>query len=125
MGPGQYDMRRHRAERDRLVLDLGKVFVGRPIVRHQHSVGGHGTEHESVDLVLAEALDHLQPGASWHAAVDFDRACDEHLAHPTQLNDTLRSITGSTSRSIIGITRGRGAGSCSSSVIIMVASFTM
>ena len=47
------------------------------------------------------------------------------FADAGQLNDTLRSITGSTSRSIIGITRGWGAGSCSSSVIIMVASFTM
>jgi hypothetical protein len=47
------------------------------------------------------------------------------LAGAGQLNDTLRSITGSTSRSITGITRGWGARSWSSSVIIMVASFTM
>src|ERR1700674_1728431 len=64
MGPGQHDVRRHRADRDRLVLDLGDVVVGGPVVRHQPGVGGDGTEHERVDLVLAEALDHLQPGAA-------------------------------------------------------------
>jgi hypothetical protein len=47
------------------------------------------------------------------------------FADPGQLSDTLRSITGSTSRSITGITRGWGARSWSSSVIVMVASFTM
>ena len=83
MGPRQHDVRRHRAERDRLVLDIGDIVVGWPVVRHQSGVGGHGAEHESVDLVLAEALDHLQSGASWRAAVDFDRSCDEHLAYPT------------------------------------------
>jgi hypothetical protein len=54
-----------------------------------------------------------------------ERTSQPTLADPGQLNDTLRSITGSTSRSITGITRGWGAGSCSSSVIFMVASFTM
>src|SRR5690242_6141339 len=57
--------------------------IGWPVVRHQPGVGGHGTEHERVDLVFAEALDHLEPGASRRAAVDFDRPCDQHLANPT------------------------------------------
>src|SRR5467141_2974355 len=64
MGPGQHDVRRHRADRDRLVRDIGNVVVGWPVVRHQPGVGGDGAEHESVDLVLAEALDHLQSGAA-------------------------------------------------------------
>ena len=51
--------------------------------------------------------------------------CQMRLAGAGQLSDTLRSITGSTSRSITGITRGWGARSWSSSVIVMVASFTM
>jgi hypothetical protein len=42
----------------------------------------HGAEHESVDLVLAEAFDDLQPGAPRHAAVDFDCAGDQHPADP-------------------------------------------
>ena len=82
MGPGQHDVRRHRADRDRLVLDVRNVVVGWPVVRHQPGVGGDGAEHESVDLLLAEALDHLQPGAAGGAAVDFDRAGDQHLADP-------------------------------------------
>jgi hypothetical protein len=45
-----------------------------------------------VDLVLAETLDHLQPGAARRAAVDFDRAGDQHLADPTAAAGT---ITGS------------------------------
>src|SRR5712692_2308109 len=80
MGPGQHDVRRHRADRDRLVLDVGNVVVGWPVVRHQSGVGGDGAEHESVDLALAEALDHLKSGAARGAAVDFDRAGDQHLA---------------------------------------------
>src|SRR6516162_4687700 len=83
MDPGQHDVRRHLADGDCLVLDIGNVAVGWPVVRHQPGVGGHGAEHESVDLVLAEALDYLQPGASRRAAVDFDRPCDQHLADPT------------------------------------------
>src|SRR6516225_9472580 len=35
-----------------------------------------------MDLMLAKALDHLQPGTPWLAAVDFDRAGDQHLADP-------------------------------------------
>src|SRR5436190_23077030 len=83
MGPGQHDVRRDRAQRDRLVLDIRNIVVGWPIIGHQPGVGGHGAEHESVDLVLAEALDHLQSGASGHAAIDFDRSGDEHLAYST------------------------------------------
>src|SRR6202011_2270538 len=37
----------------------------------------------SVDLVLAEAPDPLQPGASRRAAIDFDGPGDQHLADPT------------------------------------------
>ena len=73
VGPGQDDVRRHRTDRDCLVLDIGNVVVGWPVVGHQPGVGGHGAKHESVDLVLAEAFDHLEPGASRRAAVDFDR----------------------------------------------------
>src|SRR5438874_882244 len=83
MGPGQHDVRRHRTDCDRLVLDIGNVVIGWPVVGHQAGLAGHGAEHESVDLLLAEALDHLQSGASWRAAVDFDRSGDEHLADPT------------------------------------------
>jgi len=83
MGPRQRDVRRHRTDRDRLVLDIGNAVVRRPVVRHEPGVGGHGAEHESVDVVLAEALDHLQPGASRRAAVDFDRAGDQHFADAT------------------------------------------
>src|SRR6516164_6556279 len=83
MDPRQHDVRRHRTDRDCLVLDLGNVVVGWPVVGHQPGVGGHGAKYESVDLVLAEALDYLQPGASRRAAVDFDRPCDQHLADPT------------------------------------------
>src|ERR1700730_18556999 len=35
-----------------------------------------------MELRLAKALDHLQPGAPRFAAVDFDRAGDQHLADP-------------------------------------------
>src|SRR6516162_6901079 len=83
MDPRQHDVRRHRTDRDCLVLDIGNVVVGWPVVGHQPGVGGHGAKYESVDLVLAEALDYLQPGASRRAAVDFDRPCDQHLADPT------------------------------------------
>jgi hypothetical protein len=83
MGPGQDNARRHRADSDRLVLDLGNVGVGWPVVRHQLGLRGDRAEHEGVDLLLAEALDHLQPGAPWRTAVDFDRAGDQHFADPT------------------------------------------
>src|SRR5271165_4187829 len=83
MGPGQDNMRRHRTDCDRLVLDIGNIVVGWPVVRHQTGLGGHGAEHEGVDLLLAEALDHLQPSAPRRAAVNFDRAGDQHLADPT------------------------------------------
>src|SRR5437016_7436026 len=36
-----------------------------------------------MDLVLSEALDHLEPGAPRLAVIDFDRACDEHFADAT------------------------------------------
>ena len=68
MDPRQHDVRRHRTDRDCLVLDIGNVVVGWPVVAHQPGVGGHGAKYESVDLVLAEALDYLQPGASRRAA---------------------------------------------------------
>ena len=53
------------------------------VVGHQPGTRGHGSQHESVDLALAEALDHLQPGPSPRAAIDFNRAGDQHLADPT------------------------------------------
>jgi hypothetical protein len=31
---------------------------------------------------VTKALDHLEPGAPWLAAIDFDRAGDQHLADP-------------------------------------------
>jgi len=83
MGPRQDDVRRHRTERDRLVLDVGNVVVGGPGVGHQPGTRGHGSQHESVDLALAEALGHLQPDPSRRAAIDFSRAGDQHLADPT------------------------------------------
>jgi hypothetical protein len=39
MDPGQRDVRRHRAERDRVVPDTGKVLVGGPIVGDQRVWG--------------------------------------------------------------------------------------
>jgi hypothetical protein len=33
-------------------------------------------------FLLAKAVDHLEPGAPWRAAVDFDGAGDQHLADP-------------------------------------------
>ena len=83
MGPRQHDVRRHRTDPDRLVHDIGTVAVGRPVVGYELGRQGLGAEQESVDLVLTKALDHLQPGASQRAAVDFDRAGYQHLASPT------------------------------------------
>jgi len=83
MNPGQRDVRRHRTNGDRFVPDPGNVVVGWPVVRHQAGFGGHCVQHERVQFVLAEAVDHLQPGAPRCAAVDFDRAGDQHLADAT------------------------------------------
>src|SRR5689334_21254960 len=83
MDPGQHDVRCHWAERHRVVPDAGDVLVGGPVVGDQLGLRGYGAEHKSVDLLLAKALDHLQPGASRLAAVDFDRASDQHLADRT------------------------------------------
>jgi len=55
-------------DRDRLVRDLGKCRcrrASRP--SPAWCWGATIAEHESVDLVLAEALDHLQPGAARRA----------------------------------------------------------
>ena len=82
MDPGQRDVCRHRAERDRVVPDTGEVVVGGPVVGDQLGLRGDGAEHESMKFLLAKALDHLEPGAPWLAAVDFDRAGDQHLADP-------------------------------------------
>ena len=82
MDPGQRDMRRHRAERDRVVPDTGNVLVGGPVVGHQPGLRSDGAEHESMELLLAKALDHLEPGPPRPAIVDFDRAGDQHLADP-------------------------------------------
>jgi hypothetical protein len=35
-----------------------------------------------MEFLLAKALDHLEPGTAGLAAVDFDRAGDQHLADP-------------------------------------------
>jgi hypothetical protein len=68
MDPRQREMRRHRAERDCVVTDAGKVAVGRPVVGDELGLRGDGVEHESMELRLAKALDHLQPGAPcWRA----------------------------------------------------------
>src|SRR6516162_5470669 len=42
MDPGQRDVRRHRAERDRVVPDSGDVLVGGPVVGDQLAVRGDG-----------------------------------------------------------------------------------
>src|SRR6516164_10428594 len=39
MDPRQHDVRRHRTDRDCLVLDVGNVVVGWPVVGHQPGVG--------------------------------------------------------------------------------------
>jgi hypothetical protein len=41
-----------------------------------------GAEHEGMKFLLSKAVDHLEPGAPWRAAVDFDGAGDQHLADP-------------------------------------------
>ena len=38
-----------------------------------------GAEQEGMKFLLAKAVDHLEPGAPWRAAVDFDGAGDQHL----------------------------------------------
>src|SRR5882672_3022359 len=82
MGPGQEDVRSHRADRERLVSDAGDAPVGGPVVGYQLGLRrSHRAEHESVDLALAKALDHLEPGTPRLAAVDFDRAGDQHLSY--------------------------------------------
>src|SRR6516225_6599367 len=68
MDPGQHDVRCHWAERDRVVPDARDVLVGSPVVGDQLGLRGYGAEHKRVDLLLAKALDHLQPGASRLAA---------------------------------------------------------
>ena len=80
MDPGQRNVRRHRPERDRVVPDSGDVLVGGPVVGNQLAVRRNGAEHESMEFVLAKALDHLEPGTPRLAAVDLDRAGDQHLA---------------------------------------------
>ena len=40
----------------KLVPQRGNVVIGGPVVGHQPGIGGHGSQHESVDLALAEAL---------------------------------------------------------------------
>src|ERR1700680_5216433 len=82
MDPGQRDVCRHRAEGDRVVPDTGKVLVGGPVVGDQLGLRGDGAEHESMKFLLAKSLDHFEPGAPWLAAVDLDRAGDQHLADP-------------------------------------------
>src|SRR6516225_9391248 len=63
MDPRQHDVRRHRADRDRLVLDLRNVVVGWPVVRHQPGVGGHGAKHESV-ITFSRARRGVPPSTS-------------------------------------------------------------
>src|SRR6266487_6414697 len=82
MGPGQDNVRRHWADRDRVVPHSGDGLVRGPVVRHEPGLRGHRTQDESVDLLLAKALNHLEPGAPRLAAVDFDGAGDQHLADP-------------------------------------------
>ena len=101
MDPGQRDVCRHRAEGDRVVPDTGKVVVGRPVVGDQLGLRGDGAEHEGMKFLLAKALDHLEPGAPWLAAVDFDRAgapdgfgyswfCDLYRGWAGRLKPTMR-----------------------------------
>src|SRR5256885_1430293 len=62
--------------------DLGEIPIGGPVVGDQPGLWGDGAEHKGVKFRLAKALDHLEPGAPRVAAVDFDRAGDQHLADP-------------------------------------------
>src|SRR5207253_7108101 len=62
--------------------DTGDVLVGGPVVGDQLGLRGDGAEHEGMEFLLTKALDYLQPGTPWLAAVDFDRAGDQHLADP-------------------------------------------
>src|SRR5260370_35864662 len=80
MGPRQHNMRRHRADRDGVVADTRDALIGGPVVGYQLRLRGHGIKHESMDLLLAKALD--QPGPPRLALIDFDRARDQHLADP-------------------------------------------
>jgi hypothetical protein len=82
MDPGQRDGRRHRAEPDRVVPDPGKIPIGGPVVGDQLGLRGDVAEHKIMKCLLAKARDHLQLGASGLAAVDFDRAGEQHLANP-------------------------------------------
>ena len=59
-------MRRHRAKRDRVVPDAGKVLGNLPGLRSQDA------EHESLEFLFAKVLDHLQP--SGHCLVGLDQA---------------------------------------------------
>ena len=62
MDPGQRDVRRHWAERDRLVPDIGEVLVGRPVVCDQPGVRRDGIEYESMKVLLAK------PSITWSRA---------------------------------------------------------
>jgi hypothetical protein len=107
--------------------DVGEVIEDQQVVFIELDNGSFESELAAGDL---QPLDEIGGPSKQDAPAVFDKreakSCREMALAPAgQLNDTLRSITGSTSRSITGITRGWGARSWSSSVIIMVASFTM
>ena len=54
MDPGQRDVRRHRAERDRVVPDTGKVLVGGPIVGDQRVWGATAPSTPAMGSVAPE-----------------------------------------------------------------------
>lgn len=72
--PGQRNVRRHRAKRDR-VLPAGKVLI-KGVSGNLPDLRSEGAEHESPEFLLAKVLDHLQPSAEHvgHCLVGLDQA---------------------------------------------------
>ena len=63
-------MRRHRAERDRVVSDTEKFAVGGPVIGYQPGLRGDSAGHEGMYFVFAKALNPFQPSKPGLANAD-------------------------------------------------------
>jgi hypothetical protein len=67
---GQRNVRRHRAERDRVVSDTEKFAVGGPVIGYQPGLRGDSAGHEGMYFLFAKALDPSQPSKPGLANAD-------------------------------------------------------
>jgi hypothetical protein len=63
MDPNQRNVRRHRAERNRVVPDTGEILVRGPVVGDQPGLRSDGGEQERMELLGFPALLHPAPVA--------------------------------------------------------------